>query len=278
MWLMKRYATQGWTFSILAWSLTSLTGCGSKPATQPSSSIASGNWSIVATSTNASNQIFTVGGSIAQNGASLSGKVHVLAPCEAPNASDPNQSVLIKGTVSGDVFELQAGPTAAGTMLTFVLSGKGESLQSLKGTFTESDDCGLADQGTVTAVLVPSASGTWAAPGTPSAGHSGVIVWLGLKQDPTPNEFGAYNLNGVVTYINASCEADSVPIFGYLAGSILSVGVDTSSTNPVDFYATGSFAPPNISTFAGEYQTKDGGTLPACAGDKGSITFELQTN
>src|ERR1017187_5843266 len=128
MWLMKRYATQGWTFSILAWSLTSLTGCGSKPATQPSSSIASGNWSIVATSTNASNQIFTVGGSIAQNGASLSGKVHVLAPCEAPNASDPNQSVLIKGTVSGDVFELQAGPTAAGTMLTFVLSGKGESL------------------------------------------------------------------------------------------------------------------------------------------------------
>lgn len=281
MWLMPRCATQRWTFSILVWALTNLTGCGSNPAPQratPNSGIASGNWSFVATSANASNRIFTVGGSIAQNGASLSGKVHVLAPCQAPTASDPNQSVSISGTVSGDLFELQAGPTAAGTMLTFVLSGKGESLHSLKGTFTESDDCGLVDQGSVTAVLVPSASGTWAAPGVPSAGHSGVIVWLDLNEDPTPNEFGAYNLKGLVTYINASCEANSVPIFGYLAGSILSVGVDESSTNPVVFFATGSFRPPNISTLTGEYQTKDGGTLPACAGDKGSITFELQTD
>jgi hypothetical protein len=282
MCLIPKSSTQRWLFSLLVWSLTSLTGCGSNPAQPPiqslplHSNITSGNWSIVATSAQAPTQVLTIGGSIVQKGLALSGNVHVLGPCEDPSANEANVFVPITGTVSGDKFELQAGPTTAGTTLHFDLSSKGNSLQSLTGTFTASGNyCGSADQGSVAANLVPSMTGAWAGQGIPSAGHSGVNVRLNINQDQTPNEFGSYALTGTVTYINASCEADASEIMGWVAGSMVFVGYDFEDEPPVNFTARGSSTAP-FTTLVGSYQTIEGSPLPLCGGDQGSITFERQ--
>ena len=281
MYQIAEHKTQRWLLILSAGLLISLTGCGSSPQSSPqplgrsNAHIADGNWSIVATSAQVQNQVFTVGGSITQQGDELSGNVHVMGLCEDPSAVEPDQSVPITGTVSGDQFKLKTGPTVAGTVLKLDLNGRGPSLEHLEGTFTASGSCGQADHGSVKADLVPYIGGTWAGVGVPSAGHSGVIIWLSINQAQPPQESGVYPLTGTVTYINASCEADSVPIYGAIWGSTVFVGIDESEQNPVTFIARGSFAPP-FTVLSGKYQTFAGGTLPLCGGDQGSINFERQ--
>jgi hypothetical protein len=289
-----RILTNGVVIAITALVLT-MTGCGSSgyPAQSVSgsqngtgaptagNSLTGGNWSLVSTAAASSDQPYILGGSIQQNGTSLSGKMHVLGPCEDPQAKDPNISVPVTGSVVGNEFTLTTGPTIAGSVINVTLTGSGSSLQNLTGTFTVSGSCGTSNQGTIAAALVPTISSTWAGPGLTVSGHSGVIVWLGLKQQDTPDEFGTYALTGLVTYINSSCEANSVPIFGYIAGSMVFVGVDESDTNPVIFSFSGALAPPFDappvnSVLAGDYQTLDGGSLSSCAGDKGTTALDYQ--
>jgi hypothetical protein len=261
-----------------------LAGCGASdnlggngsPSGKGSNRLPSGNWSIVGTSTVTSGHVYTLGGNITQNGSTLSGRMHVLGPCEDPKARDRDISVALTGLVNLNQFTFTLGPTIAGSVVTVVLAGNGPSLNELTGTYTVTGGCSISDEGTMTATLVPPFYGPWVGNGVPISGNPDVMISLALYQPGTANQFGTYAVTGSLNYSSSGCTASAVPIVGWVAGSIVSLTTKQADINPIAFTFSGSLVPPFNSILAGDYQTFESGTPPGCAGDNGTIDLEYE--
>jgi hypothetical protein len=252
----------------------SMNGGGIPGGPSSGTSIAGGNWSIVGTSAS-SNNVYAVGGAITQDGTTLTGKVHLLGPCEDSQAEIPSASISLTGSIKGDQFTLTSTPTIAGSVINILLTGSGTSLKNLTGTFTINGSCGASDEGTAIATLVPPIYGPWLGKGVATSGDANVTVGLSLTQKNTPDEFGTFYVSGTLTYGNSACAVSAVPVFGYIAGSRVLLTVDEVDSNPVVFVLSGTLVPPFNSVLSGSYQTFAGGTVPGCTGDQGTISLDF---
>jgi hypothetical protein len=277
-----RVRAQGVTAACLAAAITvllsTMAGCGGGGGTGGggnANNLAAGNWSILGTSTVTSGLIYTLGGSISQNGSKISGTMHVLGPCENPNSHDLNIAFTVTGEVNSNQFTLSLGPTVAGSVVRLELTGNGSSLQNLTGIFTVTGGCSTTDQGTATATLVPSINGNWAGKAT-SAGDPNGTVSLALTQQSTADHFGTYALTALLNYSTNYQSCRSLPntqATGYVAGSIVLLDIREDPGQPYGFHFFGSRGFPLNSVLSGDFSVAQ--RDPAFCGDTGTMELDF---
>lgn len=278
-----RFRAQGVTAACLVvaaitFLLSTTAGCGGggTGGGGDANNLAPGNWSIIGTSTVTSGQIYTLGGSISQDGSKISGAMHILGPCENPNSHDANIAFVVTGEVNSNKFTLSLGPTVAGSVFRLELTGNGSSLQNLTGTFTVTGGCSTPDQGTVTATLVPSINGTWAGKAA-SAGNPNGTASLAFTQQSTADQFGAYSLTAVLKYSDnyESCNSPSnTQATGYVAGSIVFFEVRMDPGQPYGLLFFGSRGSPFNSVLKGDFSVAQ--RDPSFCADAGTMELDFK--
>ena len=219
--------------SIVAVLVLLLCGCGGGGSGSNSNavlSIQSGNWSISAVSTAAPGSNFSAGASLSQSGNSISGIMHFFnSPC-----FDSGTDVPVSGSVSGQKVTLTS-PLIIGEVVTVNASG---SSTALSGTYTitaSGPNCGVNDQGTFTAAVVPSISGTWHGSFTSFVNLGTTInVTASITQSAAPDAHGFFPVTGTVQFSGSPCftagTVTSTPLASNIAGSVLSLNISTKTS------------------------------------------------
>lgn len=247
-----------------------LTGCGFLNQSQSGSGLTAGNWSLVATSTVVSGQVSHIGGNLTVNGNNVSSTMHSDLPC-----FDVSQPFTFSGTLQNKQITFTSAANANNQVITLIASVTSPS--TITGTYSVTAGGGCpADQGNVTASLVPSLSGTWngsvAGKGGPSAALS-----MALTQAATASADGTYALTGNLTFANSSCSKSGTISNSFVAGSMV---VITGTTLEQDNVTQGSFTytdaflnnPATPTSMSGTYNVVTG----YCSPDTYTSTFAKQ--
>ena len=198
----------------LAGTLT-LTGCGFTSSSHSGSAPTAGNWSFVAASTVTSGQVSHVGGNLTVSGNNVSSTMHSDLPC-----FDPSLPFTFSGTLQNKQITFTSPANANNQVITVIAAVTSSS--AITGTYTVTAGGGCAaDQGSVTAALVPSLSGTWTGPINGGQGGNSVTLSMALRQASTASTDGTFALTGNLTYTNSSCSKSGTVNNSYLAGSMI---------------------------------------------------------
>lgn len=233
-------------------------GCGggsSSSGSSPAFSIQSGNWNISAVSSAGPGSNFSAGGNLSQSGSNISGILHFVgSPC-----LDFLTDVPVSGSVSGQKVTLTS-PVITGEVVTVNASG---SATALSGTYTltaSGPSCGASDQGTFTATVVPSVSGTWHGAFSSSVNPgTNINVSANITQSAAPDAHGFFPITGTLTFSGSSCftagTVVSGPLASNIAGSTLNLFISTNdqpSPGLTSFDATAD-VPATASAMTGNY-------------------------
>lgn len=175
-----------------------LCGCGSGDSSNHGSSLTltAGNWDVKTASTaNLGGHSIAGGTSLSQNGVNVSGIMHLFSPPCFSLLEDLN----LNGAVNGQTLQLSVN-AATGQTISLTATGSGTSLS---GTYSASAAaCAPADQGTFTATLVPSATGTWQ--GTLTSASGVVSQATATLTQSGPDAHGLFSVSGQVMF-SSSC-------------------------------------------------------------------------
>ena len=249
-----------------------LTGCGSLQNSQSSLAPSAGNWSFVATSAVVSGQVSHIGGNLTVSGNSVSSTMHTDLL-----GFDSSLPFTLSGTLQNKQITFTSPANANNQVITLIATVA--SASTITGTYTVSAGGGnAADQGTITASLVPSISGTWNGPiNGDYYNDPHVILSMELTQASTASSDGTFALTGSVTYSGSSCSASGTISSSSVAGSMLIINADTleQDGSQGSFSYTGAVlnnpaTPTTIS--GGTYQVVTG----LCASDADTPTFSKQ--
>jgi hypothetical protein len=199
---MEKLVKTRLVIAVLFMSCLLCIGCGggSSTASVPYSSIASGNWSLTATSTVTSGFVLDMAGSLTQSGNVVSGNMFVYSSVsDCPSL--PSVAIPFTGKFSGDTLTL----TSANFSNQFVTVNAVGSGNSLTGTYSIKGGCADGDNGTIVASYLPPLTGTWTGtftnpdgtpiPVDPSNPIESATASLQLTQSPTATN-GSFTLSG----------------------------------------------------------------------------------
>jgi len=255
-------------FLALLAGAAALTGCGFLNNSQSGSVPTAGNWSFVATSS-VTNQVSHIGGNLTVSGNSVSSTMHSDLPC-----FDVSQPFTFSGTLQKNQITFTSPANANNQVITLIASA---SSSTITGTYTVTAGGGCAaDQGNVSAALVPSMTGTWSGPIVGKGGPN-VTLSMALTQASTASTDGTYALTGNLTFANSSCSKSGTISNSFVAGSML---VINGTTLEQDNVSQGAFAftsallnnPASPTSMSGTYQVTGG----YCKGDADTPTFTKQ--
>ena len=249
-------------FAASALLCTLLSGCGGGNSSNPSAfSIQAGNWNINASSTAGGND-FIIGGNLTQSGSSISGVMHIVHSACFNLTTD----VPVSGSVSGRVVTLTSAPLNQVVTVTAIAT----SATALTGTYTASAaGCSAGDEGTISANLVPSVTGSWHGTFTSTASSGTTInATANLTQSPTADADGFFPVTGTVTFTGSPCFTSGTIVQSIAAGSVLGLEITTNDQPaPGDVVVALVMDSPATSTAAtGAYQIDAG----SCNGDAGN--------
>ncbi len=208
-------------FVIVPWCLLAC-GCGSGGNTNNSQtlSLTAGNWQVNAVSTtNPGARSLGGGTSLNQTGTNVSGIMHLLfLPC-----FNLIMDININGTVNGPTLNLTSDPVNGQTLS---VSATG-SERSLSGSYALSGaSCAPADQGTITATLVPPATGSWH--GTLTSVNGQVTQVAATLMQSGPDAHGFFAVSGTVTF-SGTCLSS-----GTISSSLVNGGSYVFTVQPSD--------------------------------------------
>jgi len=237
----------------------SLIGCGA--AASSNLAVTQGNWAFTATSSakivNKQVASFVLGGNLSQSGDKLSGTLTVdQSGCIAP------QTIAFTGTVKGSDITLTSAAFDGNVISVTGTANK----DSLTGSYTVTGGC--ADDGTISANVVPSISGTWT--GTVFVSDSPATISVALTQSSSASENGSFVLSGTATYTGSVCEASATITEGSsISGSQLTLNLNTGVTYVATLNSTTAPA-----SAQGDYDS----TSSECASSDGiqSVTLAKQ--
>jgi|CZLA01.1.fsa_nt_gi hypothetical protein len=260
--------TRFWLLLLLCALTLALTGC---PAISDSSPIVltTGNWSVTAISSNSAIGTVYVGGNLTQSGSDLSGTMYVVGS----QCFDVSQPISFTGTVGGTNVTLVSADVN-GQVFSVAATARTDSALT-SGTYTIIGGCADGDNGTATANLVPSISGTWNGPITGSGGSS-VTLSVALSQDAIASADGTFALTGSLVYTGSSCSVSGTILSAFVAGPYIVLNANTVETDD----STGSFSYNDVllvdsqipHNMRGSYQADSG----LCAGDIQVLTLSKQ--
>jgi hypothetical protein len=213
---------------LLAIGVVGLFGCGGGASSGQPFAIQSGNWSISGTSTAAPGNSFFGGGGLSQSGNNVSGVLHFLnAPCI------DGTDIPVSGSVAGQKVTL-ASPAVLGEVVTVNASGSATALSGTYTTAVTGPDCIGAsnDQGTISAALVPSITGTWHGSFTSLVSGSSINATANLTQSATPGAHGFFFITGTLGFTGSPCftsgQIESTPTQSSIAGSAVGLTITTN--------------------------------------------------
>lgn len=247
-----------------------LTGCGFiKDGSSSGTAPTAGNWSFIATSTVTSGQVSQIGGNLTVSGNSVSSTMHSDLPC-----FDPSLPFTFSGTLQNKQITFTSAANTNNQVITLIATVTAASTITGTYTVTAGGAC-AADQGNVSAVLVPAISGTWsgsiAGKGGPQAALS-----MALTEASTASADGSYALSGNLTFANSSCSKSGTITDSYVAGSMVVIKGTTLEQDNVtqgSFTYTDAFLNnPATPTMNGTYSVVTG----YCAPDTSTATFSKQ--
>jgi hypothetical protein len=213
---------------LLAIGMVGVWGCGGNASSSQPFAIQSGNWSISGASTAAPGNSFSGGGSLSQSGSNVSGVMHFLNAACLDGTDIP-----VSGSVTGQKITLTS-PAVLGQVVTVNASG---SATALSGTYTMTvtgPNCIGAsnDQGTITAALVPSITGTWHGSFTSLVSGSSINATANLTQSATPDAHGFFFITGTLAFTGSPCftsgQVESTPLQSGIAGSEVGLNITTN--------------------------------------------------
>jgi hypothetical protein len=229
--------------------------------------ITSGNWYIVATSTAVAGQKSYVGGNLTQSGTTISGTMHV----DNSSCYDLLTDVPMTGTISGSNVNLTSS-----SVNSQVIAVKGTvGTNTITGTYTITGGCSDGDKGSVSAMFVPSITGTWKA--TETSGSTTVTTTATVTQGATATTDGIFPLSGTLNVTNPVCFTSATidQTQSFMAGDIVAVYATTNDVGG----GTGTFIyvayldnPGVAKSFSGMYQFESG----VCSGTSGNLNFTKQ--
>jgi hypothetical protein len=251
-------------------TLILLFGCGggpsagnrtSAPPTTPIPKLleVAGGWQFTTTSTVGMSSS-TISGSITQLGNSLTGGAHV----QGSNCFDPMASNVLTGTISGNNMSLDlASPDGQLIALTGTVAAN-----VLTGTYAITGGCADGDKGNVSALQVPSITGSLSGTLTPSTGAP-IDIDFFLTQGSASSD-GSFGVTGNGSLTGACFKAGTIvsgtfPIPSYILGTSLALHIDTGN-GTLDFLGTADIS----GTVTGNY-TVVGGTCDQSG--TGSLVF-----
>jgi len=253
------------------------TGCGSLKNAQssvpPSLAPSDGNWSFVTTSTFVSGQVSHIGGNLTVSENNVSSTMHTDLL-----GFDSSLPFTFSGTLQNNQITFTSPANANSQVITLIATVA--STSTITGTYTVSAGGGnAADQGTVTAALVPSLSGPWN--GQINGDYYGdqhAVLSMTLTQAPTASSDGTFALTGNLTFANYGCFTSGTVSNSSVAGSM--VIINGTALEP-DGVTQGSFTYNNVllnnpaspTSMNGTYDVTDGGD---CSSDTDTPTFTKQ--
>ena len=253
----------------LVLAITFLVGCGGNSnngnngGTTPL--LTSGNWSLIAKSAAAPGTTVYLGGSLTQNGSSISGTLHVdESACYATSDSVP-----VTGTIKGTNLTITSG-NIAGQVITASLVGSGKAVS---GTYSISGGCASGDHGSVTGTWIPNISGTWN--GNILTGSTAVAVKASVTQSSTASANGTYSVVGQMSYTNSPCSTGATVSTGFIVGDMVYIGAasDDLDGGTGDLEYVGYLDVPSTATkMSGTYWVNSG----LCAGDSKTLHLAKQ--
>lgn len=248
---------------LLAIAAVALWGCGGGASSSQPFTIQSGNWSISAVSTAAPGNNFLGGGSLSQSGNSVSGVLHIFGS----GCFDGSTDIPVSGSVSGQKITLTS-PAVIDQVVTVNVTGS--SSTALSGTYTitiTGPNCigGSNDQGTVSATLVPSISGTWHGSFTSIVTPSTSInVTANVTQSATPDAHGVFPITGTLTVSGSPCftagDIVSTPIQSIITGAAVVLSITTNDQPTAGFSTLGGTldVPSTANSLTGTYVVRSG--------------------
>jgi hypothetical protein len=247
------------------------TGCGFTSSAYSGSAPTAGNWSFVATSTVTSGQVSHLGGNLTVSGNSVSSTMHSDLPC-----FDPSVPFTFSGSLQNKQITFTSPANANNQVITLIATVTSSS--ALTGTYTVTAGGGCAaDQGNVTAALVPSLSGTWTGQIIGGQGGNSVTLSMALIQASTASIDGTYALTGNLTYANSSCSKSDTINNSFTAGSTVVINGTTLEQDAVtqaSISYNNAFLnnPASPTSMTGDYLVTGG----YCGGNGGTTTFTKQ--
>jgi len=243
---------------------SSSTGGGSNGTSN--SSVTSGNWSLVASSSVVANTSY-IGGSLTQSGSSLSATMHI----DHSSCYELTTDVPLSGTITGSSFTLTSSIVNSQVI---TVTGTITNSSTLQGTYSIAGGCAAGDRGTVSGVLVPSVNGTWKA--TDSSTGTTVTITGTITQSATGTADGIFLLTGSFTYSGSPCSTGGTLLSdSFIAGDVVGVDAQTNDTGGVKgetVLVAILNNPTSPTSFSGSYQILSG----ACSGETGTLNFVKQ--
>jgi hypothetical protein len=258
-------------FILVAVLVGAFTGCGFLDDSHNNAALTAGNWSFIASSTVVPGQISHIGGNLTVSGSTVSSTMHSDLPC-----FDVSLPFTFGGTLQNKQITFTNPANANGQVITLIASVASNSTITGSYSVTAGGGC-PADQGTVSAALVPAMTGTWSGALPNSSGGPSVTLSLALTQASTASTDGTFALSGNLTFANSSCSASGSISNSSVAGSMVIINASTLEQDGVTQGAI-SFSnaflnnPATPTSMIGDYYVSDG----YCAGDTDTPTFTKQ--
>jgi hypothetical protein len=291
VWSRKSRFSSEWL--VLAAAILTMLGCASSSGSQPRQTptpsptpvpsptpiptpapatlfLTPGNWSIRGTSDVAISTGISAAGDVTQSGNNVSGFGATIN--DPKNCFGPANLEQLTGTMSGSALTL-TNSSMNGT-ITIALTG---DAKQLSGTYQITGGCLDLDHGAVSAVFVPSVTGTWKGSLNSTTGTITPITATVTQGPSDPTGFQSYPVSGSVVFTGNACIATGTidPAVSFVRG----IGVamqnisDRVPPSPRSVnLLTGVTDAPAGTTLSGTY-TASGGS---CASEQGTVTLVRQ--
>lgn len=225
-----------------------------------SASVNAGNWYLQASSQTDASRIPQLGGLLTQTGSTISGVVHVSNSSCFEWVTD----VPVSGVINGDNITLTSD-SIEGQVIT--ISGLANE-NALSGNYSIAGGCADGDRGSVSAVLVPPATGRWSGP-FPSNGTDQSVV-ANFVQD-APNAGGYSALSGNLSFTGSPCFASGTLAAeqSWALGNLVQAVVHLNSGGDMALNGFITDASGNARQMTVNFSITGG----KCSGQSGSVTF-----
>ena len=227
--------------------------------------ITAGNWYLQAstsrqTSGGGPSEIPQLGGSFSQNGSIISGLLHV----SSSDCFDWGSAIPVSGAVAGNNVTL----TSDGANGEVVKITASVSSTLMTGNYSITGGCADGDYGTITAVLLSPATGSWNGSIRDGGANSGASASL---SQASPNAGGFSPLSGSVALTSAQCSVSGnlVGQESWVLGNVVQAVVNMTDGGVMSF--TGFIT--DTSTSANQMTVNFSIAGGTCGGQTGSMTF-----
>ncbi len=247
--------------------VVAVTGCMSgSPIMQMGQSnsfnLAPGNWQVTASSALTNNATTLMGGYLNQSGNNIAGAFHVFDL----QCFDPTTDVVLNGSVAGEKATIVSS-AAGGQTISFTVSAASPS--ALTGSYAITGGCAAGEKGSLTAVLVPSITGSWK--GTLASTSGAAVRVSAVLTQTAADAHGLFHVSGNLTFTGSPCFTSASVDSGFLAGEVAGISATADDGSTLNFTANLG-DPSSANSFAGQYTIAGG----SCAGDHGSGSLVKQ--